>query len=182
MGGDDKGLTEIVGKPLVTYVISRLHPQVNSILISANRNSTEYGKYGHTVIEDTAGEFYGPLSGLLSAMQNTDTEYILSAPCDSPFLPLDYAQKMHDELIGKGNHICVARTGKLIQPVFALVSRSFASSLQNYLEQGHRKMADWILQQEPATVDFSNYEDMFFNMNTPEDKLQLETLISNKSI
>lgn len=182
MGGNDKGLTDIAGNPLVTYVISRLHPQVHSILISANRNATEYGKYGYTVIEDTAGEFYGPLSGLLSAMQNADTEYILSAPCDSPFLPLDYAQRMHDELTEKGNTICVAQTGKLMQPVFALVSRSLESSLQDYLERGHRKMADWILQQKPATVDFPNHEDMFFNMNNHEDKLQLEKMMSNKNI
>ena len=178
MGGIDKGLIDIVGNPLVTYAIRRMETQVSSILISANRNSAKYGEYGYTVIEDTAGEFYGPLSGLLSAMQHADTEYILTTPCDSPFLPEDYAQRMYTAL-ENGNKICVAQEGKLIQPVFTLVSCSFASNLQDYLEQGHRKMAAWILEQEPSTVDFANCKNMFFNMNTPEDKLQLEHMISN---
>ncbi|MCK5091057.1 MAG: molybdenum cofactor guanylyltransferase, partial [Gammaproteobacteria bacterium] len=152
MGEKDKGLTDIAGNPLVAYVIRRMEPQVNSILISANRNSTEYGKYGYAVIKDATDEFYGPLSGLLSAMQHADTEYILTAPCDSPFLPLDYAQRMYTALTDNSNKICVAQEEGLIQPVFALVSCSFASSLQDYLEQGHRKAADWILKQGPSTV------------------------------
>ena len=68
---------------------------------------------------------------------------------------------------------------KIMQPVFVLVSRSFASNLQDYLEQGHRKMATWILEQKPSTVDFANCKNMFFNMNTEEDKLQLEHMILN---
>ena len=178
MEGIDKGLIDIAGNPLVTYAIRRMEPQVSTILISANRNSAKYEKYGYTIIEDTTGESYGPLSGLLSAMQHADTEYILTAPCDSPFLPEDYAQRMYTAL-DNGNKICVAREENLIQPVFTLVSCSFAPSLQDYLERGHRKMATWILEQKPSTVDFTNCKNMFFNMNTPEDKLQLEHMISN---
>ncbi|MCK5454249.1 MAG: NTP transferase domain-containing protein, partial [Calditrichia bacterium] len=89
MGGIDKGLIDIAGNPLVTYAIRRMEPQVSTILISANRNPAKYEKYGYTIIEDTTSESHGPLSGLLSAMQHADTEYILTAPCDSPFLPED---------------------------------------------------------------------------------------------
>lgn len=178
MGGEDKGLTLVDGKPLVTYVARSLELQVVTILISANRNQTHYRTYGHDVIEDETGEFYGPLSGMLSAMQHVEAGYILTAPCDSPFLPEDYAKRMCATLDSTNKNICVAHDGESIQPVFTLISCKLAPDLNEHLSAGGRKTADWILQQNPAIADFSDAPNMFFNMNTPEDKLQLESLLS----
>jgi molybdenum cofactor guanylyltransferase len=178
MDGIDKGLALIEGQPLVTYVIQSLEPQVETILISANRNQAQYRTYGYDVIEDVIGEFYGPLSGILSAMQHVKTEYILIAPCDSPLLPADYAKRMVASLKSNNKNISVAHDGDSMQPVFSLISCKLSASLNEYLESGKRKVADWILQQSPAIADFSDCPDIFFNMNTPEDKLQLETLLS----
>lgn len=178
MGGEDKGLTLIEGQPLISYVVRSLEPQVDTLLISANRNQTRYRTYGYDVIEDAIGEFYGPLSGILSAMQHAKTEYILTVPCDSPLLPKDYAKKMLAALDSHNMSISVAHDGTSIQPVFALISCKLTSNLNEYLGSGKRKVADWILQQSPAIADFSDYPDSFFNMNTPEDKLRLGTLLS----
>lgn len=178
MDGIDKGLALIEGQPLVAYVIQSLEPQVETILISANRNQAQYRTYGYDVIEDVLGEFYGPLSGILSAMQHVKTEYILISPCDSPLLPADYAKRMYTALKSNSKNISVAHDGDSMQPVFSLISCKLNSSLNEYLESGKRKVADWVLQQNPAIADFSDCPDIFFNMNTPEDKLQLETLLS----
>lgn len=178
MDGEDKGLTPVKGQPLVTYVIQSLKPQVDTILISANRNQAQYRTYGYDVIEDVLSGFNGPLSGILSAMQHVKTEYILTAPCDSPLLPVDFAKRMVTALRNNNSNISVAHDGEFMQPVFSLISCKLASSLNAYLESGKRKTADWMVQQSPALTDFSDCPDSFFNMNTPEDKLQLETLLS----
>lgn len=182
MGGEDKGLIVICGQPLVTYVIRALESQVETILVSANRNQLQYNIFGSNVIEDSTDKSYGPLSGILSAMQYAKTEYILTAPCDSPLLPLDYAKRMYATL---NNHmsrnkenICVAHDGDQIQPVFSLISCKLVSSLKEYITAGYRKTADWVMQQNPMIADFSGCDNMFFNMNTPEDKTQLERLMS----
>ena len=180
MGGEDKGLIAIFDKPLIAYVIQALAPQVETILISANQNKSQYNSYGPDVIEDATGEFCGPLSGMLSAMQHAKTEYILTTPCDSPLLPMDYAQRMYAALDNNemNNTICVAHDGDRIQPVFSLISCKLASSLEEYITAGHRKAADWIIQQNPMIADFSDCENIFFNMNTPNDKIRLEKLMS----
>ena len=106
MGGCDKGLIKLLGKPLVEYVIRALKPQVAEMIINANRNRERYAAYGYPIIADLMDGFYGPLAGMASAMQAARTPYIVTTPCDSPFVPSDLVKRLYG---GIEDHWCDPR-------------------------------------------------------------------------
>ncbi|MEK7796675.1 MAG: molybdenum cofactor guanylyltransferase MobA [Pseudomonadota bacterium] len=168
LGGADKGLVQLAGKPLIEYVIAALQPQVGCLVISANRNREIYAAYGFPVIADTVGEYYGPLAGMLSALRAAPTPYILTAPCDAPALPADLAGRLSAALVRKNAQACVAVCDGRMQPVFALLRRALADDLQKYLECGGRGAGAWMHAQRAATADFSDQAQAFANINTPQ--------------
>ena len=174
MGGDDKGLLELAGKPMISYVLERLNPQVSAVLINANRNIERYRQFDWPVISDTMTGFLGPLAGMSVAMQAANTKYIITAPCDSPFLPNDYVQRMFDSLNNNGADVAVATDGERWQPVFSLINIGLYADLTAYLDSGERKIDFWFKQHAVAEVDFSNRPEAFFNINTPQDRADVE--------
>ncbi|OGI49777.1 MAG: hypothetical protein A3E57_05085 [Candidatus Muproteobacteria bacterium RIFCSPHIGHO2_12_FULL_60_33] len=165
MGGVDKGLVPLHGRPLVEYVMDALRPQVGRLIISANRNRDIYASYGFPVIaDDAAGDYEGPLAGMLSALRAVDTPYILFAPCDTPRLPPDLVRRLAAE---SSNASVVACEGRM-QPVVALLHARLASSLQEYFEEGGRGTGEWLRRLGAALVDFSDEAETFENINTPE--------------
>lgn len=180
--GEDKGLVRVCGQSLISYVIRRLQPQVEQIIISANRNLDAYETFGFPVISDRLSDFPGPLAGIHSAMQQIRTGLLLTAPCDAPFISPHYAARMLETFARDSQHnAVVARDDKGIQPVFALLSCALLPSLEQYLLQGNRKVQEWIMQQQPGLADFGDQENMFFNMNTAGDKQLLETLLHEET-
>ena len=178
MGGRDKGLLRLHGQPLVSYAIHQLRPQVGELLISANRHLTEYQAFGWPVVSDSIGEFYGPLAGMLAALEVTSKPYVLSVPCDSPLLPMDYAHRMYTALLEASAEISVAWDGQRRQPVFALLKTELRDSLQNYLTKGERKIERWFAQHRLVQVDFADTPAMFRNINTPEELAAMEREMS----
>jgi len=174
MGGQDKGLLPLLEQPLVAHVLRILQPQVGELFINANRNLAEYGIFGCRVIGDSVGEFLGPLAGMLAALEAADTEFILSAPCDSPLLPGDYAARMYAALAQTEAEIGVAYDGQRLQPVFALLRVELQGSLRGYLAAGGRKIDRWFAQRRLVRVDFSDHTNMFRNVNTPAELTALE--------
>lgn len=173
MGGSDKGLIELAGRPMIEHVLARLEPQVEALLINANRNLDRYRSYGHPVIPDREGDFHGPLAGMASAMAAAHTRYILTAPCDSPLLPHALAARALEVLQQTGADIAVAHDGERLQPVFALIPVALHSSLEHALEQQERKIDRWYGRHKVAGVDFSDDPQAFRNINTPEDLEEL---------
>lgn len=174
MGGMDKGLIDLNGKPLIEHIITALQTQVGNIIINANRNLERYGEFGLPVIPDMLGEYFGPLAGMASGMQASDTPCILTVPCDSPFVPETMAETLLQALEDSSADISVAHDGERLQPVFALLRCELLPGLLSYLKAGGRKIDSWYEQQRMATADFSAWPDTFLNLNTPEDKQELE--------
>ena len=168
LGGQDKGLVIYKGKPLIAHVLERIQPQVEQILISANRNQSKYQKYGYTVINDELSNFQGPLAGFASAMKIAKTDYILTLPCDGPKLPLDLVSRMTQEIKEKSG-IAVAHNGERLQPVYAMIPVALLDSLENFLANGHRKVESWYAEQKSHVVDFSEQSNAFFNINRKQD-------------
>src|SRR5690242_17563340 len=121
MGGVDKGLKQLRSKPMVQWVLERLAPQVDEIVINANQNAERYRAFGYRVVADEIGGFAGPLAGLHVGLKVARHPLLVTAPCDSPFLPTDLVARLRGAL--GGNDIAVARTGTQPHPVFALVKR-----------------------------------------------------------
>jgi len=175
MGGRDKGLLLLAGEPLIAHVVRRLRPQVGKLLISANRNLEAYRQYGCRVVHDDEHErFQGPLAGILAAMGIADTPYLLVAPCDSPRLPSDYAQRMQAALAREQATLGVAFREGRWQPVFALLPVELRDDLAAYLAAGEGNAGRWLQRHRPVPVEFSDDPALFCNVNTPEDLMRLE--------
>jgi len=174
MGGEDKGLIRIDGRPMVDHIIRALSPQVGPLLINANRNLDDYRRFGYPVIPDIMGDFYGPLVGMASALQATETDYLLCVPCDSPLLPHNLAQDLYGALHAQQTEIGVAHDGVRMQPVFALLRRNLLADLLTYLEAGGRKIDTWYARHRLVMVDFSDRAETFFNINTQQERQMLE--------
>jgi len=169
MGGRDKGLLPLNGLPMIQYVLKTLTPQVGEVLINANRHLDEYGQFGHKVVTDEPAEFSGPLAGMAAALHNSQSDYVLSVPCDGPWVPPDLAQRLLAGLQQQGRKIAAAHDGQRLQPVFALIHRDLLPALEDYLAAGDRKLGLWVRQQQAALVDFSDQPEAFFNVNSPEE-------------
>ncbi|MGB2832192.1 MAG: molybdenum cofactor guanylyltransferase MobA [Methylotenera sp.] len=178
MNGIDKGLVILQQKPLIQHVIDRLTPQVDEILINANRELEQYRTFGYRVLQDEVAEFLGPLAGFSLGLQHAKHEYLLTVPCDSPLLPHDLAQRLMAGLHEKNADVAVASSDDSVHPVFCLCRKSVLPSLTEYLEQGERRVSAWQKNQKYIEVDFSNsaigLNEAFTNVNTFEDLRALE--------
>jgi len=168
MGGVDKGLQLLRGKPMAQHVIERFAPQVDELLINANQNIEQYQALGYRVIPDAIGGFVGPLAGLHRGLSEAAHPLVVTAPCDSPFLPLDLVAKLHAALEQQNAELAVARTGDQPHPVFCLCRKSVLPGLTAFLEGGGRKIDWWYAQLKVADVDFVD-EAAFRNINTREE-------------
>ncbi|HBK44314.1 MULTISPECIES: molybdenum cofactor guanylyltransferase MobA [unclassified Polynucleobacter] len=182
MGGIDKGLIPFHGKPLIESAISRLKPQVSTILINANRSITKYAHYGYPVLMDETPDFSGPLAGFSVGLKHCKTPYLLTSPCDSPLLPDDLAQKMAAELESNNLELVFASSkeedGKIwSQPVFCLMKSHLQDSLDTFLSKGELKIDRWFKELRSGTVVFENPQ-AFANVNTPEELAVLEKISS----
>ncbi len=173
MGGQDKGLVDVFGRPMIEHVLDTLRPQVEQILINANRNHETYASYNYPVISDSIEGYCGPLAGMASAMQHCDTPYLMATPCDSPFLPDDLVARLYNALQAEQASISVAHDGDRMQPVFALLDCNLLESLLTFLHSGERKIDRWYAQQHCVLADFSDCPDTFLNINSPEDITEL---------
>ncbi|MDX1915855.1 MAG: molybdenum cofactor guanylyltransferase MobA [Methylophilus sp.] len=174
MGGAEKGLVNLQQKPLIQHVIERLSPQVDEILINANRELHSYKGFNLPVLQDETPDFIGPLAGFSLGLQHAQNDYLLTVPCDSPLLPSDLAQRLMVKLIEQQAEIAVASSDGNAHPVFCLMKKSVLPSLTIFLAQGERKVSAWQKRQQYIEVDFSDCNGAFTNLNTFEDLTALE--------
>jgi len=169
MGGTDKGLQELRGQPMVHWVIERLAPQVDELLINANQNSERYAAFGHRVVPDQIPGFAGPLAGLHAALATATHPLVATAPCDSPFLPADLISRLFSALTAADADLAVAKTFDQAHPVFCLCRRSVLPHLTEFLESGGRKVDRWYSTLNIVEVAFDDEADAFENINTHEE-------------
>jgi molybdopterin-guanine dinucleotide biosynthesis protein A len=174
MQGQDKGLLELSGRPIVAYVIEAISLQTGQVLINANRNLEIYRRFGYPVISDRYDGFAGPLAGIASCLEAATTELVACAPCDSPFLPGDLVARLYHGMQQDNADICMPHDGTRTQPVFALIKTTLRNSLQAFLARGGRKTELWYAETRLTTADFSDQPEAFLNINTSED-IQIAT-------
>ncbi len=180
MGGIDKGLVELQKKPLVQYVIERLIPQTDEILINANREITKYQAFNLPILQDETPDFIGPLAGFSLGLKHARHDYLLTVPCDSPLVPLDLAERLYASLIKHNADIAVAASDGHAHPVFSLCKKSVLPALTKYLQQGERKVSAWQKSLTYIEVDFSDNADTFINLNTLVELKALELKLEHE--
>lgn len=174
MGGVDKGLRPLRGKPMVTWVLERFEPQVDDVLINANQHIDEYSRLGYPVIPDRITGFAGPLAGLHAALSATSLPLVATVPCDSPFLPADLVARLKVALLERGADVAAARTLTQPHPVFSLCRRTILPHLTEFLAGGGRKIELWYAALTAVEVNFDDQTEAFSNINTPEELAHFE--------
>lgn len=169
MGGQDKGLVEFNGKPMVEHVLAAVRPQVAEVLINANRNVETYRQTGCRVVADTVAGFAGPLAGISAGMHAVSRAHVLVLPCDGPFVPAWLVQRLWIASAGKDDMIVAAHDGERLHPTYALLPVGVLADLDAYLAAGGHKIDTFYYRHAFAPVDFSDYPQAFLNINTPED-------------
>ncbi|PCI69546.1 MAG: molybdenum cofactor guanylyltransferase MobA [Piscirickettsiaceae bacterium] len=173
IGGLDKGLLNLAGKPIIKHILEAITPQCDSVIINANRNTKNYQQYSYPVISDQIEKSQGPLAGFLMALNYSTHPYVITLPCDAPSIPSDFTQRMYQALMTSNSDIAVAHDGENLQPMHALIKCSLADNLQKFMQTGERKTRHWFDLNKTVIVNFSDCPDAFVNINTAE---QLELL------
>lgn len=193
MGGVDKALQTFQHKTLLEHVIARLRPQVGTIMINTNQSHAPYVPYGYRVFADYLPNFAGPLAGIATAWDYCETDYLLTAPCDSPFLPEDLAQTLARAFINRNDSYAGLNSGRNtvasiaataptdtkkdqlnLHPVFCLMHRSAAPKLKQFVEEGGSKMRLFFDEIKAKHIVFDDAE-AFINLNTLQDMKDYET-------
>ena len=169
MGSVDKGLQALRGKPMVQWVLERYTPQVDEVLINANKNIEQYQTLGYTVVADDIGGYAGPLAGLHRGLTAAKHALVATVPCDSPFLPLDLIARLYAALDEQQAELAVARTGDQPHPVFCLTRKSVLPGLTAFLQGGGRKIDAWYAALKVADVRFDDEAEAFSNINTVDE-------------
>lgn len=173
MGEADKGLVLLQGRPLVRWVVERIAPQVDEVLISANRNLERYRELGYVVLADEMPDFPGPLAGLHRAMAAARHPLWLSVPCDTPFLPENLVQRLYSALLAEEAELAVAAVEGQIQPAICLGHAHLRAGLGDFLARGGRRVGEWQSGLRRTVVSF-DMPQLFRNINSPEDLADAE--------
>lgn len=185
MGGGDKPLRLLAGRPLLDHVIDRLRPQVSALVLNANGNPARFAGYGLPVVADSIGDYAGPLAGVLAgldwaAANRPDCPLIVSVATDAPFLPLDLVPRLREALERESADLACAASGGQTHPVIGLWPVRLREALRHALvEEGVRKVDVWTGRYRLATVPFPDQPfDPFFNANRPEDLDRAAALVA----
>lgn len=173
MGGMDKGLIPIAGRPMIEHVLERILPQAEAVVISANRHLDAYRRYGWPVVADADGDYLGPLAGVLAGMHAANTPFVLTVPCDAPRLPDDLLPRLWRALHAGHARIALAHDGTRAQRAFLFMRRDLQDSIGEYLDSGERSIERWLVKTAATEVDFSDHPGAFFNVNTQDDVVRL---------
>jgi molybdopterin-guanine dinucleotide biosynthesis protein A len=182
MGGVDKGLQPLNLEPLALHALRRLSPQCGAMLISANRSLEIYAQLGMPfrakVVVDAFPDFPGPLAGMSAALHAAQTEFVLFAPCDAPFVDPHLADRLSEKLIADNADIAIATVtdsagDRHLHPVFALLRTSLADDLDAFIRAGERKVRAWYARHKAVEVTFTD-ERAFYNVNDLQQLADLE--------
>lgn len=173
MNGRNKAFVEVHGQPLIRWVIERLHPQVDAVFIAGDPADPRYQYLGQDLgtelLADPLAPNYGPLAGVLACLERADTPYVLTAPCDMPFLPASLAARLYTQMQATGARAVTVFDGTRLQGTLSLLDRGLAGDLRIYLENGGRQVRAWLERIDSQSVDFSTEANAFININSGDD-------------
>lgn len=187
MGGGDKCLRPLGGRPLLAHIVERARPQVSALVINANGDPARFASFGLPVVADTIAGFAGPLAGVLTGMEwaaahRPEAAWLATFATDAPFFPRDLIARLHDAVARENADMACARSGGQDHPVFGLWPVRLAADLRRAMEEGVRKVDLWTARHKLAVAEFAAAPfDPFFNANRPEDLAEAERILEASS-
>lgn len=191
MGGGDKALLPLAGRPLIQRIAERLAPQVDRLIVNANGDAARFKSLAVPVVPDELGDFPGPLAGVLAALgwfqrERADVEAVVSVAGDAPFIPRDLVARLAEALAQRGDaRVAVAQSRGRRHHVIGLWRMTSAAEIAAALSRGERKVETMVDRLGAVTVPFDDLDvggeavDPFFNINTPEDLAFAEALLAS---
>ncbi|MFC4169313.1 molybdenum cofactor guanylyltransferase MobA [Teichococcus aestuarii] len=183
MGGGDKPLRPLGGRPMLDHVLLRLRPQVAGVLLNANGHPARFAAWGLPVAADGLPGHPGPLAGILAgldwaAAERPDLPWLVSVPGDSPFIPADLVARLHAARVAAGTPLACARSGGWSHPPIGLWPVALRDELRAALQGGERKIDRWTARFGCAEAEWpATPVDPFFNANAPEELAEAEKLL-----
>lgn len=181
MDGQDKGLVNCAGRPLIEYALDTLKPLCNRILINANRSLEDYRRFGHPVISDGTSAFDGPLAGILAGLKMATTPYLMAIPCDCPRLTPQTLTRMLQTLRDNNAEICIPHDGNRPHPVIMVLQTRLRASLEAQLAAGERKIDCWTQKHHTVLADCSQDPEQFLNINSPQQLKAMENFLKTSA-
>jgi molybdopterin-guanine dinucleotide biosynthesis protein A len=193
MGGVDKGLQSLNGKPMAQRVLQQLQTQCGHVMVNANRNLSAYQSFGAPVWPDTVADHAGPLAGFLVGLEHCPTPYLQTAPCDVPCFPTDLVQRLGQALLEAPADMAIATSTEVNpqglahaqrHPVFCLMRSSLRDSLSGFIHAGGRKIEDWCALHHCVEVNFgASTPDVphFVNVNTSQELSRLQACLGGST-
>jgi molybdenum cofactor guanylyltransferase len=183
LGGGDKCLRLLGGRPVLAHIVERLRPQVDALALNANGDPARFAAFGLPVAADSVAGFAGPLAGILAGLDwaagRRGITHVATAAADAPFLPLDLVQRLRRLLEAEGSDLACARSAGRAHPVFGLWPVALREELRAAVGGGLRKVDQWTARYRLTPVDFpEGPPDPFFNVNHPEDLMEAERLFA----
>lgn len=169
MGGNDKGLLDCAGRPLIEHVLERITLCVTQILISANRNLERYRDYGFPVLGDAEGDFPGPLAGILRGLEQCTTRWLWIVPCDAPQVDAALLERLQSACVTAQAIAAAPIEAGYAQPTFALLHTDTLPALRDYWNNGGRSVQEFLATLPATRVECSDHPEWFVNVNTPEE-------------
>ena len=186
MGGGDKCMRLLAGKPILEHIIERVGPQVSQLVINTNGDPKRFSSFGLQVILDSVDGYFGPLAGVLSGMEWTkknlsDCKWIVTIATDTPFLPANLVQRLIEAATNYSADVTFASSAQRRHPVFGLWPVSLSDDLRHALiHEGIRKIDHWANKYNCVEVAFDEeLVDPFFYINKPDDLVQAELLLDS---
>tara|TARA_E500000318_G_scaffold72998_4_gene67652 strand:- start:3656 stop:4285 length:630 start_codon:yes stop_codon:yes gene_type:complete len=186
MGGGDKSLKCLGGRPILEHVLERVRGQVGRLVLNANGDPERFAQYGLPVAEDVVEGQPGPLAGVLTGMtwaqrNAPNARWILTVATDAPFVPTDLVARLGEAIERDNADLGCASSGGRHHPVIGLWPVAFADALKSAIEtDGIRKVDRWTAGHRLAVIDYPDQPvDPFFNVNRPEDMKEAEILYKN---
>ncbi|MGB6390366.1 MAG: molybdenum cofactor guanylyltransferase MobA [Methyloceanibacter sp.] len=188
MGGGDKCLLPLAGRPMLAHIAGRLGPQVSDLVLNANGDVARFADFGLPIVADSLGGQAGPLAGVHAGIEwakanRPESRFVITAATDTPFFPTDLVARFRAGLAGGEAKLLVARSDEGVHPVFGLWPISLAPALEDSLRAGQRKVTDWVKDHGAKEVFFPELKaggrklDPFFNINRPEDLAEAEAIL-----
>lgn len=187
MGGGDKPLRLLGGRPLLDHVIARLAPQVGTLILNANGDPARFAAWGLPVVADGLADYPGPLAGVLAALDwaaaRPGVVWVVSVPGDSPFIPTDLVARLHAVREAAAVPLACARSDGQTHPPVGLWPVALREDLRAALVAGERKIDRWTARHGCAHADWPTLPcDPFFNANAPEDLAEAEALLQSGAV
>lgn len=185
MGGGDKGMRRLGGRPIMERILARVRPQVTTLLVNANGDPARFEGYGLPVMADVVEGFAGPLAGVLTGLEwaaaqaSAGTRFVASFAIDAPFVPLNLVARLRHAVDGEGAEMACAASGGRTHPVFGLWPLELAGELRRAMtDEEMRKIDRWTARYDLVEVDFPTEPfDPFFNINDPGNLAEAERLL-----